>query len=310
MLRRGADVPPAQLMRCGICLRRTKKWPRSPCVDCPGKVADLATACEPLAPRTNQPPAPPPAAELQSRVRAVHREGNQYNLRDIMSSRGESAQALPSAPLVALAAVHMGAKRAKSCPSSETEAAAAIDEEDRFPANGRAARTADSSDEDDDDDPRDADEATAAVGAAADKARPRGHLPGNAYPASELLDCVEVLGARAYLVLWEGYPLHAASWEIEEHITPDLVSEYRERRGGSATTRLEPTRAELPSAWPSLEPNHELALVLEAIKCGTFKYKQKGTPGGGYLRRTKGVLMAVRSCNLVMSYTECFGSER
>ena len=45
------------------------------------------------------------------------------------------------------------------------------------------------------------------------------------------------------------------------------------------------------------------------MRCGTFKWKQKGTPLGGYLRRTKGVLMAVRSCNLIVGYTECFGSE-
>jgi hypothetical protein len=40
-----------------------------------------------------------------------------------------------------------------------------------------------------------------------------------------------------------------------------------------------------------------------------LRYKQKGTPAGGYLRRTKGVLMAVMNCNIILDFTECFGSE-
>ena len=134
-------------------------------------------------------------------------------------------------------------------------------------------------------------------------------LPCNMYAVAELVDCVEVMGCKAYLVVWEGYPMCFASWELEEHITPDLLVEYRARRMGSSTTRLEPMRAAFRQHDFELEPSHAEERDLEAIECGTFKYKQKGTPLGGYLRRTKGVLMAILNCNIIVDFTECYGSE-
>ena len=97
-----------------------------------------------------------------------------------------------------------------------------------------------------------------------------------------------------------------------------------------------PAKAVAPSAsvFTTMELGTDAKAVvdreLERIQCNTYKcvpaaaaplrqrvltlaspgrYKQPGTPAGGHLRRTKGVIMAVRSCNLIVGYGECYGSE-
>ena len=59
----------------------------------------------------------------------------------------------------------------------------------------------------------------------------------------------------------------------------------------------------------AIRPTQEEANDFErVISCGTFKYMQPGTPHGGHRRRSKGVLMAVRSCMIIIGYDECFGT--
>ena len=92
------------------------------------------------------------------------------------------------------------------------------------------------------------------------------------YAADELLDCVEVMGARAYLVAWSGYPLACASWEVEEHCTPDLIDEYNKRYASSATTRLAPSRSTFRQHEFDLETSYAQERDMEAIECNTFKW--------------------------------------
>jgi hypothetical protein len=129
------------------------------------------------------------------------------------------------------------------------------------------------------------------------------------YPVEKLLDVRNVLGHHIYLVKWEGYPLGEASWELEEAITEDVVEQFWTSRGSGDVLEWHAFESTLATSKLSLDPTVAQQRELEMIDCGTFKYRQKGTPVGGHLRRSKGVQMAVRSCNIIVGFGEMFGSE-
>ena len=276
-------VPPAKLLRCGTCWRFTKKFPRSRCVECPGKRIGGDPGAAQRAPVENEAPALVPE-ELRTRLVARNvPNGEAYSLRRVVAKHLAEVDDSAAPKRIAGREPDLGPKKPKPHAGKKTQA-------DDANCDGGEREV-----EEQDDDHG--------------NAMKRPALPKGMYAVEEVLECREVLGARAFLVKWEGYPLWQASWEIEDDLTTACLDEYWERSEREGVTRLAPTRPVLRTDVISLDPSAAEQRALERMRCGTFKWKQKGTPAGGYLRRTKGVLMAVRSCNIIVGYAECFGSE-
>ena len=61
----------------------------------------------------------------------------------------------------------------------------------------------------------------------------------NEYEVKRLLSHKKVRGASQFLVEWEGYPRHMATWEPAFHISTPLIKAYWKRQRKEATTKRE-----------------------------------------------------------------------
>jgi hypothetical protein len=123
------------------------------------------------------------------------------------------------------------------------------------------------------------------------------------FPVEKVLDRRVKNGKIEYLLKWEGYASDENTWEPEENLTADLVTEFREAEASTPEDNRRPTKEEESDGFDrGLEPERIIGAI-DSSDGRMFLMKWKGTEEISLVAAKK----ANRECPqiVIQFYEEC-----